>query len=271
MLLSHVLGCDRLKLYTDADRPASPLERESLRSLVARALKHEPVQYLVGEKWFFGVPLHVDRRVLIPRPSTESIIEEVMRYSRAEPGFGGKSGEGVRFADVCTGSGCIAVALLKNMPGARALATDLSQDALDVAKLNAVRHKVDDRLELLQGDLLAPLVHHPAGGSAARDLHYLLANPPYIPDFEWDAVEPNVKDYEPHAALRGGPDGLDLVRPIVAGAHELLRPAGLVMIEVASATIEVVVQLARDTGHFSGVRVVKDFEGMPRIVVAQRA
>src|SRR5689334_4295009 len=115
LLLSHVLGCDRLRLYMDADRPASPLERDRLRELVGRALKNEPVQYLVGEAWFYGLPLHVSPAVLIPRPSTEVIVEQVLLHARAEPGFGGKTGEGVRFVDVCTGSGCIAIALLKNL------------------------------------------------------------------------------------------------------------------------------------------------------------
>src|SRR6185369_14736104 len=114
------LKCDRLKLYMEADRPASSLERDTLRDLVGRALKHEPVQYLVGEGWFFGLPFRVTPDVLIPRPCTEAIVEQVLTHCRAEPGFGGKTGEGTRIADVCTGSGCIAVALLKNLPQATA-------------------------------------------------------------------------------------------------------------------------------------------------------
>ena len=270
MLLAHVFGCDRMKLYTDADRPASPLERESLRDLVGRALKNEPVQYLVGEKWFFGLPLHVDRRVLIPRPSTETIVEEVLLHSRAEPGFGGKTGEGIRFADVCTGSGCVAVALLKNMPKAFAIATDISEDALAVARQNAERHRVADRLEFLKGNLVDPLINHPAGGSAGRDLHYLLANPPYIPDSEWEAVEANVKEYEPHGALRGGPDGLTFVRPIIDQGAEVLRPGGVMMIEVATATTDTVKSLIEQRGGFGNVRIVKDGDGLARVAVAAR-
>ncbi len=270
LLMAHVLGCDRLKLYMDADRAASPLERATLRDLVARALKHEPVQYLVGEAWFFGLPLHVDRRVLIPRPSTETIIEQVLQHARAEPGFGGKSGEGVCFADVCTGSGCIAVSLLKNMPEARALATDISADALEVAAKNAARHAVHERVEFLRGNLLEPLVDHPAG----HGLHYLIANPPYIPDHEWDAVAPNVKDHEPHGALRGGESGLDFVRPIILNACERLRPGGLLLVEVASATAPAVLDLALSQPGFedakNGTRIEKDFEGLPRVLIARR-
>src|SRR6185295_16304457 len=134
LLMAHVLGCERLRLYMDADRPASPLERSALRDLVGRALGHEPVQYLTGEAWFFSLPFKVDRRVLIPRPATETIVEHVLQHARAEAGFGGKTGEGVVIADVCTGSGCIAIALLKNLPQARAVATDVSPDALEVAR-----------------------------------------------------------------------------------------------------------------------------------------
>lgn len=266
LLMAHVLGCDRLKLYMDADRAATPLERSTLRDLVARALRHEPVQYLVGEAWFFGLPLHVDARVLIPRPSTETIVEQVLQHTRAEPGFGGKSGEGVCFADSCTGSGCIAVALLKNLPEARGLATDVSPDALEVAARNASRHAVAERLELLRGNLLEPLIDHPAG----RDLHYLVANPPYIPDAEWDAVAPNVKDHEPHAALRGGSTGLDFVRPIVERAAERLRPAGLLLVEIASATAPAVLDLAGSQPGLEHPRIEKDCDGLPRVLVARR-
>lgn len=271
LLLTHVLGCDRLRLYMDADRPAAPLERDTLRELVGRALKHEPIDYLVGEKWFFGMAFHVSPAVLVPRPSTETIVENVLLHARAEPGFGGKTGEGVRFADVCTGSGCIAVALLKHLPGAAAVATDISPDALALAQRNADRHGVRPRVEFLQGDLLAPL-RDAAGVSTAAttDLHYLLANPPYIPDHEWDAVPPNVKDYEPHAALRGGADGLMFVRPLIEGAPEFLRPGGVLMVEVAACTAEQAAALASAQPQLERVRVLNDLEGLPRVVVATR-
>lgn len=271
LLLTHVLGCDRLKLYMDADRPAAPLERDTLRDLVGRALKHEPIDYLVGEKWFFGMAFHVSPAVLVPRPSTETIVENVLLHARAEPGFGGKTGEGVRFADVCTGSGCIAVALLKHLTGAAAVATDISPDALAIAKKNAARHGVADRIEFLQGDLLSPLVDATGvTNSATTDLHYLLANPPYIPDHEWDAVPANVKDFEPHAALRGGPDGLMFVRPLVEGAARFLRPGGVLMVEVAACTAEQAMQLAAAQPELENARILTDLDGLPRVVVATR-
>jgi release factor glutamine methyltransferase len=269
MLVSHVLGTDRLKLYTDSDRPASPIERQQLRDLVGRALKHEPVQYLVGESWFFGLPLHVDRSVLIPRPCTETIIEQVLMHARAEPGFGGKTGEGVRFLDVCTGSGCIAISLLKQLPKATALASDVSPEALATAAKNAQRHKVKDRLELLDGDLLAPLADHPD----AHDFHYIVSNPPYIPDHEWDLpgmVWENVRNYEPHLALRAGPDGLQYIRPLIEQAAPRLRPGGLLLIETAATTAPEVAELFKATGRLDRVRIVKDFEGLDRVVIGAR-
>lgn len=269
LLMAHVLGCERLKLYMEADRPATELERNTLRELVGRALKHEPIQYLVGEGWFFGLPFHVDRRVLVPRPATETIVQHVLQHVRAEPGFGGPKGEGVLIADVCTGSGCIAVAILKNLSGARVVGTDVSRDALEVARLNAKRHGVLERLDLLEGSLLEPLHEYP-GTRGKGSLHFLVANPPYIPDHEWDAVEPNVKDHEPGLALRGGKDGLDLVRPLIEGGPEMVRRGGLIMIETAASTAKEAAELLKKRGEVEGVEVLNDFEGLPRVVMGRR-
>jgi release factor glutamine methyltransferase len=273
ILLAHVLGCERLKLHMEADRPASPLERETLRSLVQRALNHEPVQYLTGEGWFYGLPFKVDRRVLIPRSSTSTIIDEILHHARATPGFGGptgpNAGEGVFIADICTGSGCIAVTLLKQLAKARAVATDISAEALEVAAENAKRHNVADRLDLLQGDLLAALDKH-AVARTEGSLHYLVSNPPYIPDHEWDAVEPNVKNHEPSLALRGGKDGLDLVRRVFADGVRFLRPGGLIAVEIAASTGKQTLELARATPGLVDARLVRDLEGHDRVVVATR-
>lgn len=270
LLLAHVTASDRLKLYTDADRPASPIERQQLRDLVARALKHEPVQYLVGEAWFFGLRHHVDRSVLIPRPSTETVVEQVLLHARAEPGFGGRTGDDVRLVDVCTGSGCIAIALLRQLPGATAIATDISPEALATAAKNARLHKVDDRLQLLDGDLLAPLADHPD----AIGFHYIVSNPPYIPDHEWDLpglVWENVRNFEPHLALRAGPDGLQYIRPLVRQAPPLLRPGGLLVIETAASTAAAVRDLCASDARLTRARIVKDSEGLDRVVVAARS
>lgn len=267
LLLAHVLGCDRLRLYTEVDRPATPIERDALRALVQRALKHEPVQYLVGESWFFSMRFQVDQRVLIPRPCTETMVEHVLQHARATAGLG--SGGAFLLGDVCTGSGCIALALLKNLPNARAVASDLSADALDVARLNAERHKLADRLTLLKGDLLDPLVKHPAG----QQLHYLVSNPPYIPDSEWNQpgmVGPDVKAFEPESALRGGADGLKFVRPLIEHGPERLRSGGQMLIEIAASTADEVLKLARANAALVDVKILKDLEGHQRVLLATR-
>lgn len=265
LLLSHVVGCERLKLYTDPDRPASPLERDTLRGLVARALKHEPVQYLVGEAWFHGLPFHVDKRVLIPRPATETIVECVLRHAKADPAFA----EEAMLADICTGSGCIAVALLRDLPRARAVATDLSPEALEVAGRNAARHGVADRLELLQGDLLDALDQHPVA-RAKGSLMVLASNPPYIPDHEWAAVPPNVRNHEPSTALRGGPDGLRFVSPILERGPGYLKRGGLLLVEVADSAAAAALEVALRNPELEHAEIIRDFEGLPRVIFARR-
>ncbi len=261
MLLAHVLGCDRIRLYTDADRPASEPERSTLRALVQRALKHEPVQYLVGEAWFFSMPLHVDRRVLVPRPSTETIVERVLQHARAATNF-----EAPQIADVCTGSGAIAVALLKNLPTASAVATDISADALAVAKQNAERHAVAPRLTPAQGDLLEPLrAHAPSAG-----FHVIASNPPYIPDAEWNDVPRNVREHEPEIALRGGADGLRFVRTLLTKAPDLLRSGGLLLVEIAASAANEARAVAESNAALREVQILKDWEGLDRVVLATR-
>lgn len=271
MLVAHVIGCERLKLYIDPDRPASPLERETLRDLVGRALKHEPVQYLAGYAWFFGLKIKVDRRVLIPRPATETIVEHILQHERARAGASSK-GDGVLIADVCAGSGCIAIALLKNLPNARAVATEVCEEAAALAKENAVEHGVADRLEILVGDLLTPLFEHPAT-RGVESVDYLASNPPYIPDDEWPAVEPNVKDHEPHKALRGGEDGLDFVRRLMHekdGAARFVKPDGLLLIEVADSRAAAALEMAKASPKLRDAAVLKDFEGLPRVIAARK-
>ena len=274
LLMAHVLGCDRLRLYMETDRPASPLERESLRDLVGRALKHEPVQYLVGEAWFFGLPFKVDRRVLIPRPCTETIVEHVLQHYRATHGPGqadsGAKGTGFLIADVCTGSGAIAVALLKHLPGARGVATDISAEALDVARENASRHGVTDRVDFLRGDLLTPLrAFAPTAGDGCLD--YLVSNPPYIPDDEWPGkVDANVRDHEPEIALRGGEDGLRLVRPLLTDGPLSVKSGGLVLVEVADSRAAGALAIAQANPLLRDARILKDHEGLERVVLATR-
>lgn len=260
MLLSHVFGCERMRLYMEADRPAQPLELASLRELVARAAKQEPAQYLVGHGWFFSRQYVVDKSVLIPRPSTETLVEHVIQWCRTSPGHA----EPV-IADVGTGSGCIAISLALQMKGTHLVATDVDETALAVARRNAVDHGVDDRIEFRQGPGLDPLT---AELGAAYDL--ICSNPPYIGDDEWADVPPNVKDFEPEIALRGGPDGLDVIRPLIAGAGRLLRPQGRLVVEIADRHHDAVIALVETSETLENPVILKDHEGLWRVLVAAR-
>jgi release factor glutamine methyltransferase len=258
MLLAHVIGCERMRLYMEVDRPASPEELARLRELVARAAQHEPVQYLVGHAWFFSRQFEVDRSTLIPRPCTETLVEHVLQWHR---------GSGVAspiLADIGTGTGCIAVSLAAQIKDARVVATDLVPEALELAMRNAERHGVADCIEFRSGSLLDPLRAGPPG----RRYDVICANPPYISDAEWADVPRNVKEYEPSSALRGGPDGLDCIRPLIAGARPLLAENGELVVEIAQSQRDAVLRLAEQAG-FNDSTVLKDYEGLWRVLVAR--
>lgn len=265
ILLSHVLKVERLKLYLDPDREASKAELDALRGLVGRALKDEPVQYLTGQAWFFGLPLSVDRRVLVPRPCTEMMVETVLQRSRPAADVGGAagraSGEGLRILDLCTGSGCVAIALAKQLKAAQVVATDVSEDALAVARDNAARHGV--AVDFRAGDLFGALSEADRGC-----FDFIVSNPPYIPDDEWEAVPANVKNYEPALALRGGGDGMLLVRPIIEQAADWLKPDGTLMVETAASTAQTALKIAEECDRFADGQVVKDLEGLDRFLLA---
>lgn len=258
MLLAHVLEQPRLKLYMDPNRPASELERAAFRELVERAMDDEPVDYLVGQAPFFSMMLKVSPAVLIPRPSTETLVEHVLQHARRTPGFSSP-----RIVDIGTGSGAIAVALARQFAKAGSdatiIATDISEEALAVARENAQTHNVADRITFRQGDLLEPV--------RGERFTYLVSNPPYIPDHEWNDVEPNVKDHEPTHALRAGQDGLDYLRPLIEQAKQHLADPGQLVLEIAACQKQQVIELATDHGlrHPS---VLVDHEKLPRVLVA---
>lgn len=257
MLLAHVLGIGRLKLYMDPHRPASDLERATFRGLVERAVAHEPVDYLVGQAPFFSMVLKVSPAVLIPRPSTETLVEHVIQHARRTPGFTSPI-----VADVGTGSGAIAIAIAKQIDTARVIATDISADALAIAKENAETKGVADRIDFRHGDLLEPL--------RGERLHYLASNPPYIGDDEWAEVEPNVKDHEPEHALRGGSDGLRYLRPLIADAATYLHDPGQIVFEFAASQKDAVLKLAQANERLKNAHVLVDHERLPRVLVADR-
>lgn len=273
LLLEAATGQGRMDLYTQADRPATPPERTELRRLVRRVLEGEPVQYVLGEWPFFGMRFKVDHRVLIPRPCTELLCEEVLQSARSRPRGGGEPGEGVLIADVGTGSGCVALAIAQHLPGARVVAGDISQDALDVARVNAQVHGLGGRVVFAQGDGLTACIQHPwlqeTGGA-----DYIVSNPPYIPDAEWRnhaLVDQAVREHEPEQALRGGENGLLVIGPLVDQAARSLRPGGLLAIETAASTNTSVAERIERTPGLRLIGVRRDLDGHNRVVVATTA
>ncbi len=257
MLLSHVLGVTRLGLYMDADRPATELERAAFRELVERAAGHEPVDYLVGQAPFFSMMFRVTPAVLVPRPSTEALVEHVIQHARRTPGFSAPL-----IADVCTGSGVVGVTLAKHIPNSRVIATDISQEALELARANAQDHRVGDRVECRLGDLFEPL--------AGERPHYIVSNPPYISDAAWDKLPRNVKHYEPAAALRGGLDGLKYIRTLIDQAPAYLQTPGQLVIEIDSDQTQAVERLVKHSAGLTHEHILADHEGLPRVLVADK-
>jgi release factor glutamine methyltransferase len=268
LLLSHVLACERMRLYMEADRPASPEELRQLRELVIRADRQEPVQYLVGRTAFFGREFLVDRSTQIPQPCTEELLSLVIDWWRARKSESDAGPGRPRIADIGTGSGCMAISLALQFPEARIVATDLSSDALELAARNAARHAVSERVELREGSLFEPFRGHE---EAAFDV--IASNPPYIPDHEWEGgdVEPGVKKYVPSGALRGGRDGLDVIRPLVADSAEYLRPGGLLVIEIADCQRDGVLELVERTPRLVNTATRRDHDGFWRFLIAERA
>ncbi|MCH7808598.1 MAG: peptide chain release factor N(5)-glutamine methyltransferase [Planctomycetes bacterium] len=228
VLLAHSADCRRIDLYTRFDQTLGEAPTQKFRDLVKRAAGHEPIAYLVGEKEFFSLPLIVTPEVLIPRSETERLVECVIDHCHKrgllQP----------RLWDLGTGSGCIAVALLVNLDEAQIVATDVSAAALEIARRNADRHGVSDRLSLVEADCLSlPPEHVPEGG-----FDVVMSNPPYVPGDEVAQLDANVRGYEPRAALTDEQDGLSFYRSIGGDASAFLKADGVVVVEVADGCAE---------------------------------
>ncbi len=220
LLLARALGCERIHLFTRFEQVPSTEHRDVFRAWVRRAAAHEPVAYLLGDKEFFSLKFEVSPHVLIPRPETEVLVERAIHAARAA------DGAIRRILDIGAGSGCIPISIAKHVPEATIFASDICDKALAVARRNADRHGVADRIEWRHGDLYAPW-------SAEAPFDLIVSNPPYIGEVERDDLPPNVRDYEPHTALFAGPDGMAVIAPLVREAVERLRPGGEIMIEIA--------------------------------------
>ncbi len=255
ILLAHVLGYERVQLYTHYADVVGDRGRSDYRDLVRRRAEGAPVAYLVGRKEFYSLRFDVDPAVLIPRPETEFVVVEFLDAMKAV--------EAPTAVDVGTGSGCIAVACARFKPDARWLAVDLSADALAVAAGNARRHDVSDRIEFLQGDLLAPAVDR-------GPFDAIVSNPPYVASAEIDRLDADVKDHEPALALDGGPDGLAVYRRLVERAASLLKPGGRLILEIGFDQDEAVGALVAESGAFELLPTVRDLQNLARVVRAVR-
>ena len=262
LLLAHVLGVPRIKLYTDYQSVLSDTQLATLRDLVTRAGNEEPIAYLTGRAHFFNLELIVTPAVLIPRPDSETLVEQTMRLFRDTLGL-----EVPRVLDLCTGSGCIAIAIAKHHATAQVTASDLSDAALAVAEQNVEKIGVGDRVTLMRGDLYDALESLPD----ATPFDIVVSNPPYIARPQLAGLPKNVKDYEPMMALDGGDDGLDFHRRIIAGAERWLRPSGFLLTEIAFDQQEAALALLADNEGWISPRVLRDHAGNPRVLMAQRA
>ncbi len=252
VLLAHTLGVSRAALFARPERVLTPAEESYFWGTVARRLAGEPLAYLVGEREFYGLAFRVDRRVLIPRPETELLVEEALRLAADrwpdQPFWA---------VDVGTGCGAIAVAFAVHCPRARVLAVDVSPAALAVARLNIVRHRVQDRVFPVASDLLMAL---------AGPFDLVLANLPYVPSGDLPTLAPEVAVYEPRLALDGGPDGLDVYRRFFATLPERVRPGGAVLCEIGAGQGEAAAGLARRTFPEAAISVRSDWAGHDRLL-----
>jgi release factor glutamine methyltransferase len=250
LLLARALGATRIQLIVDAKRPLSPEELGRMRELVKRRRAREPIAYILGEREFYGRTFRVDARVLVPRPDTETLVDVALARTR-------HVSLSMRALDLCTGSGCVAITLARERPTSSVFATDVSPDALAVARGNALRLGAYN-VALREGDLFAAA---PRG----RRFDVVTANPPYIASSDIATLMPDVRDHEPRLALEGGPDGLALLRRIVADAPAYLVPRGILAVEIGAGEAPDVARLFEAAGYTS-VEVQRDHGRIERVV-----
>lgn len=251
LLLGRALGVDRVKLLVDARRPLEPAELSRFRSLLLRRRSAEPIAYILGAREFHGLAFRVNRHVLIPRPDTETLVEVALARTRSRDMHG-------RALDLCTGSGCVAVSLAKRRPTWEVTGSDVSAEAIAVARSNALRLGAIWNVAFLVSDLFAAI-------SRERRFDLIVANPPYLSPQDLEELSPDIRKHEPELALHGGHDGLELLRRVVVGASRHLAPGGLLAVEVGAGQAQRVAAGLAARG-FSDVRVAGDYGGVERVV-----
>ncbi len=247
LLLRHVLGIDRARLYSEPDRELGSEQEAEFWHLLQRRLGGEPSAYITGHREFYGLDFYIDRRVLIPRPETELLVAEAVRLVQA--------GNIAAVADIGTGCGAIAISLVRHFPGLKIYASDVSADALEVARINCEKHGVADRVQLLHGDMLVPL---------PEPVDLITANLPYVGEKEITAS--GLADFEPRLALDGGADGLDKIRHLCQQGRDKLRPQGVILLEIGQGQGGTVTDLLRRHFPAASVAVISDFQGIERVI-----
>ncbi len=270
LILAHVLGVGRLDLYLQHDRPLSPLELASFKELLKRRAAREPLQYVLGTVSFRELTLRSDPRALIPRPETEVLVQEILNWAReAEPRFATQASKGPDEAagakplsalDIGVGTGAISLSLLAEGPFGWVVGTDVSSQALAIARENAEALGFLETLDLREGPLFEAV-------EPGERFHVVASNPPYVPEADLHQLEPEVRDWEPSDALLAGPEGLDVLIPLIQGVPDTLVPGGLLALEVGFGQASRVVQAVEETRAFREVRIRPDLSGRERVVL----
>lgn len=259
VLLAHVLKQpERIYLYVHFDQPLEQSELAAYRECIKRRVQHEPVAYITGHRDFMGLDFKVTKDTLIPRPDTEILVEAVLQRLPA-------AGENSTLADIGTGTGAICLSLLNYLPKLRAMAVDISPGALAVAQENSLSLGLTQRVEFLQGDLLAPLK------AKGELLNVIVSNPPYIPKADIATLAADVKAYEPMGALDGGEDGLDFYRRLLAESGDLLKEGGFLAMEVGIHQACQLGALAKDMSQWGKCEILRDLAGIERVVILWKA
>src|SRR3977135_597032 len=280
LLLMHTLGRDRTWLYAHSEQDLDAATRERYFSLMGRRASGVPTQHLTGHQEFWGLDLEVTPDVLIPPPETQHVIEVVLeRLAIAAGNAASQRDAAYRIADVGTGSGCIAVALAHEFPGARITATDISAAALEVARRNAARHGVESRIDFIESNLLESLLHEarltnppsfPVRAGESRLFDAIASNPPYIGRNEAATLPREVREHEPDSALFGGEMGTEMYAPLIAQAAALLKPDGIVALELGHNSAEHVSRLLT-APVWSDLSLTSDLSGIRRVACARRS
>jgi release factor glutamine methyltransferase len=261
LLLMFTLSCDRAYLYAHPERELNGDEQTRYDAALCERARGIPAQYITGHQEFWGMDLIVTPAVLIPRPETEHVIETVLDLLHVKAGGQAdpRPAPGLRVADVGTGSGCIALALAKELPQAEIHATDISPAALEIAHINAARHQLESRIHFHRGDLLE--------GLNPGTFDFVVSNPPYVGDSEEDQVQLEVRKFEPRNAVFSGPTGLEVIERLIPQARTALTPGGWLVMEISGTIVEAVKHFLLD---WDDVRITPDLQSIPRIVQARK-